>query len=173
MEDWLYDTEDATKVMYIDKLEELKKTGDPIVWRCKESQIRSEWVQALSGTVSNYKAAAETPGEKYGHISPDKLSKILKECESAAQWLSDLQAKQATLAKHDRPVLLCADMEKKNKELAKFADDILKEPKPKPPAEEKKEEPPKEEKKDEAPTGEAPPPEGAKADGLGGDLDVD
>merc|ERR1712137_973431 len=53
MEDWLYDTEDATKVMYIDKLDELKKIGDPVVWRFKESQIRSEWIAALTGTITN------------------------------------------------------------------------------------------------------------------------
>merc|ERR1712157_533261 len=145
MEDWLYDTEDATKVMYIDKLDELKKMGDPVVWRFKEDQIRHEWITALSGTMSNYKMAAENPGEKYEHISPDKLAKIVSECDAASQWLTDLQAKQALLQKSDKPVLICADMEKKNQEIAKFADEILREPKPKPP------EPPKEEKKEEAP----------------------
>jgi len=155
MEDWLYDAEDASKVVFIEKLDELKKIGDPVVWRCKESQIRDEWVQALSGTVSNYKAAAESPGDKYGHIAPEKLAKIMKECDTMSAWLSDLQAKQATLPKYERPVLMCADMEKKNQELAKMADEILKEPKPKAPeppkeekAEEKAEEAPKEENMD-------------------------
>lgn len=37
------------------------------------------------------------------------------------------------MPKSERPVLICADMEKKNQELAKMADDILKEPKPAPP----------------------------------------
>jgi len=171
MEDWLYDTEDVTKVMYIDKLDELKKVGDPVVWRYKESQIRSEWVGALSGTISNYKTAAENPGEKYGHISPDKLGQITKECTSISKWLEDLQAQQSTLAKHEKPVLLCADMEKKNQELAKFADEILKEPKPKPPPEEKKEEAAKEEKQatEEAPKEEAP----KETPKEGGVLDVD
>merc|ERR1712217_924552 len=164
-EDWLYDTEDATKVMYVDKLYELKKMGDPVVWRFKEDQIRHEWITALSGTLSNYKMAAENPGEKYDHISPDKLAKIVSECDSVSQWLTDLQAKQALLQKSDKPVLICADMEKKNQEIAKFADEILKDPKPKP-AEPPKEEEPKEE---EAPKEEAamePPQEG-------GCLDVD
>merc|ERR1712060_515243 len=166
-EDWLYDTEDATKVMYIDKLMELKKMGDPVVWRFKEDQIRAEWITALSGTISNYKMAAESPGEKYDHISPDKLAKIVSECDSASQWLSDLQAKQALLQKSDKPVLICADMEKKNQELAKMADEILKEPKPKAP-EPPKEEPKKEEEapKEPAAAAEEPPKEG-------GCLDVD
>jgi len=138
-EDWLYDTFDATKVQYVEQLAELKKVGDPVVWRHQEDGLRADWIQAVSGTVSNYKNAAENPGEKYGHISPDKLASIIKECDDVFKWLTDLQAKQATLQKYEQPVLICADMEKKNKELAKMADVILKEPKPAPP------EPPKEE----------------------------
>merc|ERR1712187_841577 len=34
-EDWLYDTFDATKIQFIDKLSELKTTGDAVAWRCK------------------------------------------------------------------------------------------------------------------------------------------
>jgi len=158
MEDWLYDTFDATKTQYIEKLEELKATGDPVAWRAKESGMRAEWITAVTGTVKNYKSAAENPGEKYSHISPDKLSKILTACNELESWLSDLQAKQEKVPPHEKPVLTCADMEKKNKELAETADEILKEPKPAPPKEEKPAEPPKEEAKaEDAPKEEAPP----------------
>merc|ERR1712151_432716 len=40
MEDWLYDTFDASKVQYVEQLDALKRTGDPVVWRYQESQIR-------------------------------------------------------------------------------------------------------------------------------------
>jgi len=158
-EDWLDENYDATKVMYIDKLVELKKLGEPIVWRFKEDQIRIEWIQALSGTISNYKMAAEHPGDKYGHICPENLGKIIAECNSITKWLVDSQKQQETLAKYDRPVLICADIERKNQELSRFADEILKEPKPKPV------EPIHEEKKTEgvAPeTEEMPPKEDAQ-----------
>merc|ERR1719476_411182 len=36
-EDWLYDNDNATKVVYMDKLMELKRTGDVILWRFKEA----------------------------------------------------------------------------------------------------------------------------------------
>merc|ERR1712203_494293 len=116
--------------------------------------------------------AAENPGEKYGHISPDKLASIVKECDDVSKWLTDLQAKQATLQKHDQPVLICVDMEKKNQDLAKMADVILKEPKPKPP------EPPKEETPAEAPKADAgaeTTADGAApaSDAKGGANDVD
>eukprot|EP00929_Paragymnodinium_shiwhaense_P082528 TRINITY_DN4351_c0_g2_i2.p1 TRINITY_DN4351_c0_g2~~TRINITY_DN4351_c0_g2_i2.p1 ORF type:complete len:827 (-),score=312.37 TRINITY_DN4351_c0_g2_i2:517-2997(-) len=155
MEDWLYDTYDATKVQYIDKLNELKAIGDPINWRQNEDKNRPEWIKAVEGTIMNYSKAAQEPGEKFSHIAPEKLAKITEKCKDAEKWLTDLTAQQAKLAKTDKPVLLCADMEKKNQELATFGDQILAEPKPAPPPEEKKEE--KKEEKDEKP---ADAPEG-------------
>merc|ERR1712136_639819 len=38
-EDWLYDNSDATKAMYIEKLDELKLIGDGVTWRAKEHSI--------------------------------------------------------------------------------------------------------------------------------------
>eukprot|EP00747_Dinoflagellata_sp_TGD_P110145 gnl/TRDRNA2_/TRDRNA2_170883_c0_seq12.p1 gnl/TRDRNA2_/TRDRNA2_170883_c0~~gnl/TRDRNA2_/TRDRNA2_170883_c0_seq12.p1 ORF type:complete len:813 (-),score=241.52 gnl/TRDRNA2_/TRDRNA2_170883_c0_seq12:121-2559(-) len=157
-EDWLYDTEDATKLMYVDKLNELKVIGDPVVWRMKEAGLRSEWVDAVTGTITNYRAAAENPGDRYGHIAPEKLSKISAACGDLEKWLNEMKGKQDGMAKHERPVLICAEMEKKNQELANMADAILKEPKPAPPKEEKKEEAKEEEKPKD---GAEPPPEAA------------
>jgi len=162
-EDWLYDTapEDLTKILYIEKLEELKQTSNPIVWRFKEDGMRAEWIQAVTGTIVNYRAAAETPGDKYGHIAAEKLTKISAACNDLEKWLAEKQTAQGNTAKTEKPVLVCADMEKKNLELAKVADEILKEAKPAPPKEEKKEEEKKEEEtpmeeaKTDAPTEEA------------------
>lgn len=175
-EDWLYDAEAPTKVQYIDKIDELKETGNPIVWRCKEDGLRADWIDALSGTISNYRGAAENPGDKYSHIAADKLAKIVSSCNELESWLAEKKAAQGSLPKTEKPVLICADMEKKNQELAKTADEILKEPKPAPPKEEKKEE---EEKKEDAPKEGAaaspeasPSPEGEGADGPQ-NMDVD
>jgi len=148
-EDWIYDCEAPTKALYIEKLEELKSLGDPVVWRCKESGMRPDWVNAMTGTIGNYRAAATEPGEKYGHIAPENLDKIATACSELEKWLGDMKEKQDSLPKTERPVLICADMEKKNQELAKAADEILKEPKPAAPKEEKKEEAEKEGAKEE------------------------
>jgi heat shock protein 4 len=148
-EDWLYDNMEGTKTQFIEKLDELKGTGDAVAWRFKEAGMREEWIAAVAGTIGNYRAAAENPGEKYGHIAPEKLGKIATACGELEKWLGDMKAKQAKMEKYERPVLICAEMEKKNQELAKMADDILKEPKPAPPKEEKKEEPKDEAKKEE------------------------
>jgi len=91
-------------------------------------------------------------------------------CAELEKWLNDMKSKQEAMPSHEKPTLICADMEKKNQELAKMADGILREPRPPPPpkpetkeeeapkaAEEKAEEGalPQEEQKD---GGAAPPP---------------
>lgn len=129
-EDWLYDHFDATKIEYIEKLSELSHTGDVVVWRFKEDGMRKDWINAVSGTVENYRNAAKSPGDKYGHIAAEKLGKIVSSCDELEKWLKELQAKQDALPKYEKPVLICAEMEKRNQELARMADDILKEPKP-------------------------------------------
>lgn len=159
-EDWLYDNPDGSKTLYIDKIDELKRTGDAIVWRFKESGMRAEWIQAVNGTITNYRAAAENPADKFGHIAPEKLLSIVNACKELEQWLNTLKTKQDALPRHEKPVLICAEMEKKNQELAKMADDILREPKPAPPKEEaeaakdgdKQEDKGDEAKKDEQPS---------------------
>eukprot|EP00933_Yihiella_yeosuensis_P047551 TRINITY_DN4339_c0_g5_i1.p1 TRINITY_DN4339_c0_g5~~TRINITY_DN4339_c0_g5_i1.p1 ORF type:complete len:882 (-),score=309.93 TRINITY_DN4339_c0_g5_i1:381-3026(-) len=145
-EDWLYDTVDATKAQYIEKMDELRSTGDAVQWRFKESTARDEWISAVLGTIKNYRNAAEEPGPKYGHIAQEKLEMIIMQCNDLEKWIEDMKAKQAAMPKHEKPILICADMDKKNQELAKMADAILKEPKPAPPKEKKEKEEP------EAPT---------------------
>lgn len=161
-EDWLYDNEGSTKAQYIEKLEELKETSNPVAWRFKEDGVRAEWLEALTGTIANYRAVAENPGDKYGHIAVEKLAKISAACSELEGWLGEKKEAQGKLPKTEKPVLICADMEKKNLELAKLADEILKEPKPAAPKVEKKEDVPKEQdstKEETAETAEAAPEE--------------
>mmetsp|Transcript_77890 Transcript_77890/g.225274 ORF Transcript_77890/g.225274 Transcript_77890/m.225274 type:complete len:902 (-) Transcript_77890:92-2797(-) len=143
-EDWLYDNPEATKVMYIDKIDELKRIGDAVAWRCKEAGMRTEWIQAVEGTLTNYRSAAESPGDKFGHIAAEKLANIVTACNELEDWLTGMKEKQNKMPKYEKPVLICAEMERRNQELARMADEILREPKPAPP----KEEPPAKEEGD-------------------------
>lgn len=132
-EDWLNDNLDALKDVYINKLCQLKETGDKVDWIFKESKARPEWIKALSGTIQNYRRVAEVPNAKYEHIAPEKLQKIVTKCDAIQKWLSEMQAEQAKLQAYERPALQCFEMEKRNKELAKFAGEILGEAKPRQP----------------------------------------
>lgn len=92
--------------------------------------MRAEWISAVQGTIKNYRAAAENPGDRYGHIASEKLAKIVTQCNELDCWLDLMQGQQNLKAKSEKPVLICAEMERKNQELAAMADVILKEPKP-------------------------------------------
>ena len=70
-----------TRDMHIEKLDELKVTGDGVTWRAQEHAIRDEWIAAVAGTVTNYRQAAENPVDKYGHIAPEKLQKLVRSCK--------------------------------------------------------------------------------------------
>jgi len=62
-EDWLYDNPDATKAQYFEKREELKCTGDSVVWRFTEAGMRSDWIAAVmaqSGTIVQLPNVQET-----------------------------------------------------------------------------------------------------------------
>lgn len=74
-EDWFYDSEDATEAIYSTSSKSSK--NNPVVCRFEEDQIRAEWVSAILAKISNYRMAAESPDEKYEHISPDKLGAII------------------------------------------------------------------------------------------------
>merc|ERR1711933_88481 len=102
-----YDNMEATKLVYIDKLSELKRLGDPVVCRRKEADMRAEWIQAVAGTIKNYRSAAENPGDKFGHIGPEKLTSIVTACADLEMWLEDLRTKQEAMPKFEKPVLIC------------------------------------------------------------------
>merc|ERR1712048_470896 len=46
-EDWLYDNYEGTKIQFIEKLDELKQTGDAVAWRFKEAGMRGDWITAV------------------------------------------------------------------------------------------------------------------------------
>lgn len=85
-EDWLYETYEGSKTQFVEKLDELKQTGESVAWRKREDGMRNDWIAAVTGTIANYRGAAENPGDKYGHIASDKLGKILEQCAELEKW---------------------------------------------------------------------------------------
>eukprot|EP00897_Mesotaenium_endlicherianum_P002927 jgi/Mesen1/2662/ME000167S01811 len=117
-EDWLYeDGEDEIKSVYVAKLDELKKMGDPIEERLREEETRGPAVDSLTYCISSFKSAAQSP-----------------DANKAEAWLKEKQQQQASLAKTANPVLLSGDVKKKAEMLDRFCKPIMTKPKPPPPA---------------------------------------
>ncbi|KAL8118638.1 hypothetical protein AgCh_016234 [Apium graveolens] len=114
VEDWLYeDGEDETKGVYVAKLEELKKRGDPVELRYKEHSERGSVIDQLVYCISSYRAAAMSNDSKFDHIEIAEKEKVLNGCVEAEAWLREKQQHQDSLPKHATPVLLSADLRKK------------------------------------------------------------
>ncbi|XP_015867532.3 heat shock 70 kDa protein 15 [Ziziphus jujuba] len=134
VEDWLYeDGEDETKGVYVAKLEELKKQGDPIEERYKESTERGTVVDQLVYCINSYREAAMSNDPKFDHIDVSEKQKVLNECVEAEAWLREKKQQQDSLPKYAAPALLSADVRKKAEAVDRLCRPIMTKPKPAPP----------------------------------------
>ncbi|KAK4482025.1 hypothetical protein RD792_012947 [Penstemon davidsonii] len=135
VEDWLYeDGEDETKGVYIAKLEELKKQGNPIEERYKEHSERGSVIDQLVYCINSYREAAVSSDSKFDHIDLAEKQKVLNECVEAEAWLREKKQQQDTLPKYASPVLLSADVRKKAEALDRSCRPVMMKPKPAKPA---------------------------------------
>ncbi|KAG9131157.1 hypothetical protein Leryth_020144 [Lithospermum erythrorhizon] len=131
VEDWLYeDGEDETKGVYISKLEELKKQGDPIEQCYKEFAERGAVIDQLAYCINSYREAAMANDPKFNHIDISDKQKVLNECVEVEAWLREKKQQQDVLPKFSTPVLLSADVRKKMEALDRFCRATMTKPKP-------------------------------------------
>jgi len=129
-EDWLYeDGEDETKGVYVAKLEELHKIGDPIKMRSEEESTRPGAVAMLQASGQRFLNMA-APDAAHVHIAAEDLAKVSKDAQAALDWLGDKNTQQEALPKTVDPVLLTADIVKKREALERFANPIMNRAKP-------------------------------------------
>lgn len=133
VEDWLYeDGEDETKGVYVAKLDELKKQGDPIELRYKEWVERGPSIDQLVYCINSYREVALSKDPKFDHIDLAEKQKVINESSEAESWLKDKQQLQEALPKHANPAFLCADIKKKAEALDRFCRPIMTKAKPAP-----------------------------------------
>jgi len=149
-ENWLYEEGfDATKAVYADKLAELKKMGDPIVFRQREASARPNAIAVLQKNAEKYKNWFNTTvnEDKYAHITDEEKAKAHGKCDEVTAWMYDALDKQGSLSSSDNPAVTVDQIYAKSKELSDTVSPIMNKPVPKPKKEEKK----PEEKPAEAP----------------------
>eukprot|EP00049_Salpingoeca_infusionum_P017324 m.352552 g.352552 ORF g.352552 m.352552 type:complete len:833 (+) comp16551_c0_seq1:542-3040(+) len=159
-EEWLYDEEDVSKKVYIDKLQDLKMTGDVVETRYQEWETRPKAVEALQHSIvilRKFVDAQAAGDEAYSHLTEEDMTKVSNALSEKEAWLNEKVAAQAALSKADNPAVTTAELKAKLADLEKVCNPIMNKPKPK--EEPPKEDPSKEEPKPEA-TEEAAVPEG-------------
>ncbi|KAI0744328.1 heat shock protein 70, partial [Daedaleopsis nitida] len=133
-EDWLYseDGEDATKSVYVERLDALHALADPVIIRFKEAEQRIRVVSELRETINNYMNQASSGDERFAHIDEKDKQSIVEKCATIQKWLEDQNVRQSERPKNVDPVLTAAEVLKKKDEIIYFATPILTKPKPKP-----------------------------------------
>lgn len=79
-------------------------------------------------------AVASSDLPSHAHIEASERETVIRECESAMSWLQEKVDLQAQTAKWDEPVLVSADVIKKQQVLDRVCRPIVTKPAPKPAA---------------------------------------
>lgn len=128
-EDWLYEEgDDESKGVYVAKLDELKKIGDPIEQRYKEEEARAAAVKGLQCYIREYRNAAMLGDTGFHHIETKDKQKVILECDDAETWLTEKNQQQDTIAKCENPILLSTDIRKRTEALMSVCNPIFTKP---------------------------------------------
>ena len=139
-ENWLYEEgEDEQKQVYIDKLAELKKMGQPIINRYREAEERPQAFSELGGTLQGVHKALEmyaNKDEKYDHLLQSDIEIVEKEWKEKLEWFELHQNLQNQMSPDVDPVVTVIQIRTQKQSLENTCCPILNKPKPKvePPA---------------------------------------
>ncbi|KAI9335190.1 heat shock protein 70 family [Zopfochytrium polystomum] len=165
MEDWLYgEGEDAAKGVYVEKLDELKKKGDPVAARYKDSDERPRAEKLFREFCNGVMVKLAAEDDRYAHIPAADLEKVSAEVTAKLNWLNEAIATINETPKHISPKVTVAQINKEREQLANVVNPILNRPKPAPaPPSPKKEDTPAPESGTQTPATEETLAEGAPA----------
>jgi hypothetical protein len=131
-ENWLYeDGFDAVKSVYQEKLNEVRKIGDPIVARFRESSSRPNAVKSLQDAIEQYRQWLYTvpTDENLVHITSEEQEKCHGKCDEISAWIYDLLDQQGSLSNDSDPVLKVEDINAKLTELHNVVGPVMRKPK--------------------------------------------
>lgn len=134
-ENWLYeDGEDQSKQVYIDKLAELKKLGQPIQERYMEAEERPKSFEELGKQIQQYMKFVEAykmKEEQYDHLDEADVKKVDKLTGDAMMWMNSAMNQQSKQSLAVDPSVKVKDIQAKTRELFSACNPIATKPKPK------------------------------------------
>jgi molecular chaperone DnaK (HSP70) len=145
-EDWIYDEgDDQPKQVYLDKLDGLKKIGDPVKERWAEYQGRPKAFEDLGHAIQRARKFVDqffAGEEKYNHLDQKDVERVGKAVEEKGAWFEKQCNAQNRRPLTDPPVVFVSQLISERDALNRVVAPVMTKPKPKvePPPEEKKEE---------------------------------
>ncbi|XP_059202661.1 heat shock 70 kDa protein 4b [Centropristis striata] len=134
-ENWLYeDGEDQPKQVYIDKLAELKKLGQPIQERYTEAEERPKAFEELGKQIQQYMKfvdAYKMKEEQYDHLDEADVNKVDKVASEAMMWMNSAMNQQSKQSSTLDPSIKVKDIQAKTRELFSACNSVVTKPKPK------------------------------------------
>lgn len=134
-ENWLYeDGEDQSKQVYIDKLADLKKLGQPIQERYTEAEQRPKAFEELGKQIQQYMKFVEAykmKEEQYDHLDEADVKKVDKQASDAMMWMNSAMNQQSKQSLTVDPTIKVKDIQGKTRELFSACNFIVTKPKPK------------------------------------------
>nr|XP_020474925.1 heat shock 70 kDa protein 4-like isoform X2 [Monopterus albus] len=134
-ETWLYeDGEDQPKQVYIDKLAELKKLGQPIQERYTEAEERPKAFDEMGKQIQQYMKFIEAykmKDEQYDHLDEADVMKVDKMATETMMWMNSAMNQQSKQSLMVDPSVKVKDIKAKTRELFSSCNPIVTKPKPK------------------------------------------
>eukprot|EP01017_Pseudomicrothorax_dubius_P038516 TRINITY_DN5785_c0_g1_i1.p1 TRINITY_DN5785_c0_g1~~TRINITY_DN5785_c0_g1_i1.p1 ORF type:complete len:799 (-),score=299.01 TRINITY_DN5785_c0_g1_i1:160-2556(-) len=163
-ETWLYgEGANATKSVYVSKLDSLKAMAEPVLRRYRESDTIPDRFTEFLSVIAQHEAFANSKDAAYAHITQEERNRVLADVQTARHWIAESQGVIAAANKtQDLPISSALIVQRQN-EFIKANQPIVNKPKPAPPKEEKP--------KEEAPKNEGGEPE--KQEEQDGKMDIE
>ncbi|XP_034051396.1 heat shock 70 kDa protein 4L isoform X2 [Thalassophryne amazonica] len=134
MENWLYeDGEDQPKEVYVDKLEALKRLGEPIQNRHREHEDRPRAFEELGKKLQLYMKVVDSykqKDEQYLHVSAEEMSTVEKCVIETTGWMNTKMNAQCKITTTQDPVVKVADIIAKIQEVEDICSPVVNRPRP-------------------------------------------
>ncbi|XP_062378945.1 heat shock 70 kDa protein 4L isoform X1 [Sardina pilchardus] len=133
-ESWLYeDGEDQAKQVYLDKLEELKRFGEPVEERYREAEERPRAFDELGRKIQTFLKTIEAykqKDERLEHLSAEEMVAVETRVSEVMGWMSSRMNAQSKQPITQEPVVKAADIICKIQELDEVCGSVVTRPKP-------------------------------------------
>uniref|UniRef100_A0A7N8XV11 Heat shock protein 4 like n=1 Tax=Mastacembelus armatus TaxID=205130 RepID=A0A7N8XV11_9TELE len=133
-ENWLYeDGEEQPKQVYEEKLDALKRLGQPIQDRHREHEDRPRAFEELGKKMQLYMKFVDSykqKDERYLHLTAEEMSTVEKCVNESMGWMNSKINAQSKLAITQDPIVKVADIIAKIQELEDACNPVVNRPKP-------------------------------------------
>ncbi|KAL3315725.1 hypothetical protein Ciccas_005645 [Cichlidogyrus casuarinus] len=136
LEDWLYDEgEDLQKHPYVERLEDLKSTGDIYLKRLREAELRPGAFERLVCSLNRVEKATQnfaSGDEAFNHFTNQEMAQVIKYFNETRHWCKKQMSIFQAMKPHENPKIEVFDINRKTESFVQATNSILLKKKPPP-----------------------------------------